>query len=45
MQDIIVMPVDHSFLMWRSEVLDQVVQFLHRGNFDHAQAEEAKAGD
>jgi hypothetical protein len=45
MQDIIVMPVDHSFLMWRSEVLDQVVQFLHRGNFDHAQAEEAMAGD
>lgn len=35
MQDFIVLPVDHSFMMWRDTVLDQVVQFLGRGQFDH----------
>ena len=45
MQDIIVMPVDHSFLMWRDAVLDQVVQFLRHGNFDHERTEVQQAGD
>lgn len=35
MQDFLVMPVDHSFLMWRDAVLDQVVLFLRQGRFDH----------
>lgn len=35
MQDFIVLDVDHSFLMWRSAVLDQVVTFLREGRFDH----------
>lgn len=38
MQDFIVLPVDHSFLMWRAAVLDQVVYFLSHGQFDHATA-------
>jgi hypothetical protein len=33
MQDFIVLPVDHSFLMWRDQVLDQVVHFLRNGRF------------
>jgi hypothetical protein len=41
MQDFIVLDVDHSFLMWRDVVLDQVVQFLRTGNFDHSLASEA----
>jgi hypothetical protein len=36
MQDFIVLPVDHSFLMWRAAVLDQVVLFLGLGQFDHS---------
>ncbi|MDZ4730416.1 MAG: hypothetical protein SH820_10800 [Xanthomonadales bacterium] len=36
MQDFIVLPVDHSFLMWRSAVLDQIVLFLGQGRFDHS---------
>lgn len=36
MQDFIVLPVDHSFLMWRSAVLDQIVLFLDQGRFDHS---------
>ena len=36
MQDFIVLDVDHSFLMWRSAVLDQVVIFLREGRFNHA---------
>lgn len=36
MQDFIVLPVDHSFLMWRNVVLDQVVLFLDKGLFDHS---------
>jgi triacylglycerol lipase len=35
MQDFIVLEVDHSFLMWRSVVLDQVVTFLREGRFNH----------
>lgn len=35
MQDFIVLDVDHSFLMWRTAVLDQVVLFLREGHFDH----------
>ncbi len=35
MQDFIALPVDHSFMMWRDAVLDQVVQFLSQGQFDH----------
>jgi triacylglycerol lipase len=36
MQDFLVLPVDHSFLMWRESVLDQVVVFLREGRFDHS---------
>ena len=36
MSDFIEMPVDHSFLMWRESVLNQVVNFLRDGHFDHA---------
>lgn len=36
MQDFIVLDVDHSFLMWRTAVLDQVVLFLRDGHFDHS---------
>lgn len=36
MQDFIVLDVDHSFLMWRSAVMDQVVLFLRDGHFDHS---------
>jgi hypothetical protein len=39
MQDFIVLPVDHSFLMWRTAVLDQIVLFLGQGHFDHQAAE------
>jgi len=35
MRDFIVLNVDHSFLMWRSAVLEQVVWFLREGHFDH----------
>ena len=35
MTDFIVMPADHSFLMWQESVLDQVVKFLRLGQFDH----------
>ncbi len=34
MQDFIVLSVDHSFLMWREVVLDQVVWFLREGRFN-----------
>ncbi len=43
MRDFIVLDVDHSFLMWRSAVLDQVVQFLRNGRFDHSPGGEAAA--
>ncbi|HET6565227.1 MAG TPA: hypothetical protein VFG52_07435 [Xanthomonadales bacterium] len=36
MQDFIVLDVDHSFLMWRTAVLHQVVLFLREGHFDHS---------
>jgi triacylglycerol lipase len=36
MQDFLVLPVDHSFLMWRDMVLDQVMLFLGEGHFDHS---------
>lgn len=45
MRDFIVLDVDHSFLMWRSAVLDQVVRFLREGRFDHSlEAGAAAAG-
>ena len=35
MTDFIVVPYSHSYIMMRKEVIDQVIQFLERGMFDH----------
>ena len=35
MLDLIEMPVGHSFMMWDSAVLDQVIHFLREGEFEH----------
>ena len=34
MMDFLVMPVTHTFIMWDSDVLQQVVEFLRHGRFD-----------
>jgi hypothetical protein len=45
MQDFLVLPVDHSFLMWSGAVLDQVVLFLDRGHFDHSSSGPLESSD
>ncbi len=35
MSDFLVLPATHTFMMWKREVLDQVVNFLKSGQFDH----------
>lgn len=35
MQDFIEMPFNHTFIMRSNEVIEQVIHFLQRGNFDH----------
>ncbi len=36
MVDFIELDASHSFIMWNSDVLDQVVLFLQEGHFDHS---------
>jgi hypothetical protein len=45
MQDFLVLPVDHSFLMWSGAVLDQVVLFLDKGHFDHSSSGPLESSD
>jgi pimeloyl-ACP methyl ester carboxylesterase len=35
MEDFIVLPSTHTFIMWQSKVMEQVVHFLHNGHFLH----------
>lgn len=35
MSDFVALSVSHTFMMWNSDVLDQVVYFLQSGSFDH----------
>jgi predicted alpha/beta hydrolase family esterase len=41
MQDFVVLPVTHTFMMWDDEVLDQIVLFLRRGRFRHGSPADA----
>ena len=35
MTDFIVLPYDHSFMMNRPQVIEQTLNFLEQGRFDH----------
>jgi len=42
MADFIVLPLHHSFMMWDSQLIKQIIHFLENGNFVHAEVASAK---
>lgn len=38
MRDFIVVPYSHTVMLWRDEVIEQTIAFLHEGKFTHAEA-------
>jgi len=42
MADFIVLPLHHSFMMWDSQLIKQIIHFLENGNFVHSEVASAK---
>jgi len=42
MADFIVLPLHHSFMMWDSKLIKQIVHFLENGNFVHSEPASAE---